>query len=179
MDQHVARLQDMLRCEQAKVSCSLNPFRLIFYTVPVLKEQFKAQDEPSIAWNLTLGHNWTSISACEDGCQSWHNFWVNYPFKSCSCCCQCTRLQLRSHQQEAELKRREQQISRLKERLLDRPREKGPCETHSCRIFPYISNICWNWSPIYSHRGVELPARRPSQTARQSLQVYCEVRWFL
>ncbi|XP_038570049.1 afadin- and alpha-actinin-binding protein isoform X2 [Micropterus salmoides] len=59
MDNHVARLQDMLRCERAK----------------------------------------------------------------------CSRLQLRSNQQEAELKRREQQSNRLKERLsqlTDRHREKGP-----------------------------------------------------
>ncbi|XP_044047293.1 afadin- and alpha-actinin-binding protein isoform X2 [Siniperca chuatsi] len=59
MDDHVARLQDMLRCERAK----------------------------------------------------------------------CTRLQLRSNQQEAELRRREQQSNRLKERLSqlpDRHREKGP-----------------------------------------------------
>lgn len=42
---------------------------------------------------------------------------------------QCTHLHLRSNQQEAELRRREQQISRLKERLMDRHREKGPCET--------------------------------------------------
>lgn len=121
------------------------------------------------------------ISVCEDGHWNWVNshFGVNYPFKICSCCCQCTRLQLRGNQQEAELKRREQQINRLKERLLDRPREKGPCETHSCRIFPSVSNICWNRSTVYSHRGVELPTRRPSQTARQILQVYGEVRWFL
>ncbi|XP_074485015.1 afadin- and alpha-actinin-binding protein B isoform X2 [Sebastes fasciatus] len=59
MDQHVARLQDMLTCERAK----------------------------------------------------------------------CTRLQLRCNQQEAELRRREQHTSRLKERvfqLTERPREKGP-----------------------------------------------------
>ncbi|XP_070782744.1 afadin- and alpha-actinin-binding protein B [Enoplosus armatus] len=59
MDDHVARLQDMLRCERAK----------------------------------------------------------------------CTRLQLRSNQQEAELRRREQHSNRLKERLSqlpDRHREKGP-----------------------------------------------------
>ncbi|KAI3352883.1 hypothetical protein L3Q82_019462, partial [Scortum barcoo] len=60
MDEHVARLQDMLRCERAK----------------------------------------------------------------------CTRLQLRCNQQEAELKRREQQSNRMKERLsqlTDRRKEKGPC----------------------------------------------------
>ncbi|XP_051239684.1 afadin- and alpha-actinin-binding protein isoform X3 [Dicentrarchus labrax] len=59
MDEHVARLQEMLRCERAK----------------------------------------------------------------------CTRLQLRSNQQEAELRRREQHSNRLKERLsqlTDRQREKGP-----------------------------------------------------
>ncbi|KAM3622693.1 uncharacterized protein V6R79_002077 [Siganus canaliculatus] len=59
MDEHVARLQDMLRCERAK----------------------------------------------------------------------CTRLQLRSNQQEAELKRREQHISRMKERLslqADKHRDRGP-----------------------------------------------------
>ncbi|KAK5866319.1 hypothetical protein PBY51_020519 [Eleginops maclovinus] len=41
----------------------------------------------------------------------------------------CTRLQLRGNQQEAELKRREQQTNRLKERvsqLTERHREKGP-----------------------------------------------------
>ncbi|XP_029294305.1 afadin- and alpha-actinin-binding protein [Cottoperca gobio] len=38
----------------------------------------------------------------------------------------CTRLQLRYNQQEAELKRREQHTNRLKERVSDRHREKGP-----------------------------------------------------
>ncbi|XP_031720292.1 afadin- and alpha-actinin-binding protein [Anarrhichthys ocellatus] len=56
MDEHVARLQEMLRCERAK----------------------------------------------------------------------CTRLQLRCNQQEAELRLREQHINRLKERVADRHREKGP-----------------------------------------------------
>ncbi|XP_029707031.1 afadin- and alpha-actinin-binding protein B-like isoform X5 [Takifugu rubripes] len=36
------------------------------------------------------------------------------------------RLQLRSNQQEAALRRQEQQLNRLKDRLTDRPRDKGP-----------------------------------------------------
>lgn len=56
------------------------------------------------------------------------------PLQSSVPSCQCTHLQLRCNQQEAELRRREQHSNRLKERLSqlpDRHREKGPCETHS------------------------------------------------
>lgn len=45
--------------------------------------------------------------------------------------CQSARLQLRVTQHEAELRRKEQQNNRMKERLTqlsDRNKEKGPCE---------------------------------------------------
>lgn len=54
----------------------------------------------------------------EDGCR------VGF-----SPCDQSKRLQLRSNQQEAALRRQEQQLNRLKDRLTDRPRDKGPCES--------------------------------------------------
>lgn len=50
------------------------------------------------------------------------------------CLFQFKRLQLRSNQQEAALRRQEQQMNRLKERLSDRPRDKAPCETNILQV---------------------------------------------
>lgn len=112
---------------------------------------------------------------------------------------QCTRLQLQSNLQEAELRRREQQINRLKERLADRHREKGPCETHSVvsllqfpegftqryllayQIFTETTQHLPSCIFLSSHRGVELSAWRSRQkrTAHQIIQVHRQVRWLL
>lgn len=102
MDEHVARLQDMLRCERVKVSCCkrILPSEYLFTFMPPLQ---------------------LSVPSC-----------------------QCTHLQLRCNQQEAELRRREQHSNRLKERLSqlpDRHREKGPCETHSVDVKDEIHRL--------------------------------------
>lgn len=54
-----------------------------------------------------------------------------YLFCFCFFSLKVTRLQLRCSQQEAELRRREQHINRLKDRLADRFKERGSCEIHT------------------------------------------------
>lgn len=135
-------------------------------------------------WRVSFGHNrfeWLSqkhIKVFKDG------YWVNYPL--IWCLFQYKRLQLRSNQQEAALRRQEQQMNRLKARLSDRPRDKAPCETdqHSdSKIFKF--HIFWNHSAVFiflcSHRCVEHSPRRASQRGRahQVFQTCCEVYWLL
>lgn len=149
MDEHVARLQDMLRSERAKVS----------YVVRVF---------------LLSGCYFTRLPPSQNHLLS----------------CQCTRLQLRCNQQEAELRRREQHSNKLKEKvsqLTDRHREKGPCETHIHKhsyVLTYQTlltplNIYHLAFFLSSHRGVELSAWRSREktTAHQIVQVYCKVSW--
>lgn len=65
---------------------------------------------------------------------------------------QYKRLQLRSNQQGAALRRQEQQINRLKERLSVRPRDKGPCETNILKVtffFFLISHFLKPFSSLY------------------------------
>ncbi len=77
---------------------------------------------------------------------SWPDVCVSLSL-SRSVCVQCARLQGRCHQQGAELKRREQQIQRMREKLsqlTDRHKPRGVCETVWLMLIHYhYCSQCW------------------------------------